>query len=44
MELEVTEYNMGGHRVKALEFVDKAIEQTKERIEAGEKKNSCKIL
>jgi hypothetical protein len=37
MELEVTEHNKGGHRVKALELVHKAIEQTKKGIEAGEK-------
>jgi uncharacterized protein HemX len=37
MELEVAEHNKGGHRVKALELVHKAIEQTKKGIEAGEK-------
>ncbi len=37
MELEVAEHNKGGHRVKALELVDKAIEQTKKGIEAGER-------
>jgi len=36
-ELEVAEHNKGGHRVKALEFVQKAIEQTKKGIEAGER-------
>ncbi len=36
-ELEVAEHNKGGHRVKALEHVNKAIEQTKKAIEAGEK-------
>jgi uncharacterized protein HemX len=37
MELEVAEHNKSGHRVKALELVHKAIEQTKKGIEAGEK-------
>jgi hypothetical protein len=37
MELEVAEHNKGGHRDKALQFVHKAIEQTKKGIEAGEK-------
>ena len=37
MELEVAEHNKGGHRVKALELVHKAIEQTKKGIEAGER-------
>ncbi len=36
-ELEMAEHNKGGHRVKALELVHKAIEQTKKGIEAGEK-------
>jgi hypothetical protein len=36
-ELEVAEHNKGGHRVKAIELVNKAIEQTKKGIEAGEK-------
>ncbi len=36
-ELEMAEHNKGGHRVKALEHVNKAIEQTKKGIEAGEK-------
>ena len=36
-ELEAGEHNKGGHRVKALELVHKAIEQTKKGIEAGEK-------
>jgi len=36
-ELEMAEYNKGGHREKALELVQKAIEQTKKGIEAGEK-------
>jgi len=35
-ELEVAEHNKGGHREKALQLVDKAIEQTKKGIEAGE--------
>ena len=37
MELESGEHNKGGHRLKALEFVDRAIEQTIKGIEAGEK-------
>ena len=37
VELEVAEHNKGGHRVKALELVHKAIEQTRKGIEAGEK-------
>jgi len=37
MELEAGEHDKGGHRVKALEFVHKAIEQTKKGIEAGER-------
>jgi uncharacterized protein HemX len=37
MELDVAEHNKGGHRVKAIELVHKAIEQTKKGIEAGEK-------
>jgi uncharacterized protein HemX len=37
MELEMAEHNKGGHRVKALELVQKAIEQTKKGIEFGEK-------
>jgi hypothetical protein len=37
IELEVAEHNKGGHRDKALQFVHKAIEQTKKGIEAGEK-------
>ncbi len=37
VELEMAEHNKGGHRVKALEHVNKAIEQTKKGIEAGEK-------
>jgi len=37
MELENAEHNKGGHRVKALEFVQKAINQTQKGIEAGEK-------
>jgi len=36
-ELEMAEHNKGGHRVKALELVEKAIVQTKKGIEAGEK-------
>jgi hypothetical protein len=36
-ELQAGEHNKGGHRVKALEFVHKAIEQTRKGIEAGEK-------
>jgi cytochrome bd-type quinol oxidase subunit 1 len=36
-ELEAGEHNKGGHRVKALEFVEKAIEQTKKGIEVGER-------
>ena len=37
MELENAEHDKGGHRVKALEHVNKAIEQTKKGIEAGER-------
>ena len=37
MELENAEHNKGGHRVKALEFVHKAISQTEKGIEVGEK-------
>ncbi len=37
VELEAAEHNKGGHRVKALELVDRAIEQTRKGIEAGEK-------
>ena len=37
MELEVAEHNKGGHRVKALELVNHALEQTRLGIEAGEK-------
>ena len=37
MELENAEHNKGGHREKALEFVKRAIEQTKKGIEAGER-------
>jgi hypothetical protein len=37
VELEAGEHNKGGHRVKALELVHKAIEQTRKAIEAGEK-------
>jgi cytochrome bd-type quinol oxidase subunit 1 len=36
-ELDMAEHNKGGHREKALELVNKAIEQTKKGIEAGEK-------
>jgi len=36
-ELESAEHNKGGHREKALELVNKAIEQTKKGIEAGER-------
>jgi len=36
-ELQMAEHNKGGHREKAIELVDKAIEQTKKGIEAGEK-------
>ncbi len=36
-ELEMAEHNKGGHRVKALDLVEKAIMQTKKGIEAGEK-------
>jgi len=36
-ELEMAEHNKGGHRVKALEFVDQALEQTKKGIEAGDR-------
>ena len=36
-ELEAGEHNKGGHRLKALELVHKAIEQTKKGIEVGEK-------
>jgi len=37
IELESGEHNKGGHRVKALDLVKKAIEQTRKGIEAGEK-------
>jgi hypothetical protein len=37
VELEAGEHNKAGHRVKALEFVHKAIEQTRKAIETGEK-------
>ena len=37
MELEVAEHNKGGHRVKALELVNHALEQTRLGIEEGEK-------
>jgi len=37
VELEAGEHNKGGHRVKALGLVQKAIEQTKKGIEAGER-------
>jgi len=37
MELEVAEHNKGGHRVKALELVNHALEQTRLGIEDGEK-------
>ncbi len=37
VELEAGEHNKGGHRVKALEFVDKALLQTEKGIEAGER-------
>jgi len=37
IELEQAEHNKGGHRVKALNLVDRAIEQVKKGIEAGEK-------
>ena len=36
-ELEMAEHNKGGHRVKALEFIDRALEQTKRGIEAGDR-------
>jgi hypothetical protein len=36
-ELEVAEHNKGGHRVKALEIVNRAIKQTERGIEAGER-------
>ncbi len=36
-ELEMAEHNKGGHRVKALEFVDQALGQTKKGIEAGDR-------
>jgi uncharacterized protein HemX len=35
-ELQLAEPNKGGHREKAIEFVDRAIEQTKRGIEFGE--------
>lgn len=37
MELEVAEHNKGGHRERALELVNKAIEQTRKGVEAGER-------
>ena len=37
MELEAGEHNKGGHRVKALELVQRAIEQTKKGIKAGDR-------
>ena len=37
VELETGEHNKGGHRVKALDLVQRAIEQTRKGIEAGEK-------
>ncbi len=37
VELEAGEHNKGGHRVKALELVDKALTQTEKGIEAGER-------
>ena len=37
MELEVAEHNKGGHRVKAIEHVNQALEQTRLGIEEGEK-------
>ncbi len=36
-ELQQGEHDKGGHRVKALEFVDRAIMQTEKGIEAGER-------
>jgi len=36
-ELDSAEHNKGGHRVKALELVERAIEQTRKGIEAGER-------
>jgi len=36
-ELEMAEHNKGGHRVKAIEFIDRALEQTRKGIEAGER-------
>jgi hypothetical protein len=36
-ELEMAEHNKGGHRVKAIELVDQAIDQTKAAIEFGER-------
>lgn len=37
VELEAGEHNKGGHRVKALEIVQRAIEQTRKGIAAGER-------
>ncbi len=36
-ELEAAEHNKDGHRVKAIELVNRAIEQTRKGIEAGER-------
>lgn len=38
MKLERAEHNKGGHREKAIMFIDKAIEQVKKGIEVGEKR------
>lgn len=36
-QLEQAEHNKGGHREKAIKLVDRAIEQVKKGIEAGER-------
>jgi len=36
-ELEMAEHNKGGHRVRAIELVDQAIDETKAAIEFGER-------
>jgi len=43
VELEVAEHSKRGHRAKALEFVNKDLEQTKKCIEVGKKENSYAI-
>jgi len=37
VELASAEHDKGGHRTRAIELVDKALEQTRLGIEAGEK-------